>query len=49
MSINFQKNITLKEYINEWIEEVKKQYYLKVPIIVENLSDEILKDRKSVV
>lgn len=44
MSINFQKNITLKEYINEWIEEVKKQYYLKVPIIVENLSDEILNE-----
>lgn len=44
MSINFQKNITLETYINKWIEEVKKQYYLKVPIIVENLSDEILNE-----
>lgn len=44
MSINFQKNISLEEYINEWIEEVKKQYYLKVPILVENLSDDILNE-----
>lgn len=44
MSINFQKNITLEAYINEWIEEVKKQYYLKEPILVENLSDDILNE-----
>lgn len=44
MSINFQKNITLEAYINEWLEEVKKQYYLKEPILVKNLSDDILNE-----
>lgn len=44
MSINFQKSITLEKYIDEWIEKVKNQYYLKVPILVENLSDDILNE-----
>lgn len=44
MSINFQKSVTLEAYINEWIEEVKKQYYLKEPILVKNLSDDILNE-----
>ena len=34
----------LEKYIDEWIEKVKKQYYLKVPILVENLSDDILNE-----
>lgn len=44
MSLNFVKSITLEEYINKWIKNIKKEYYLKVPINIEKLSDDILNE-----
>lgn len=44
MSIDFIKNVTLEDYIDEWIENIKKDYYLKTSLDVENLSNDILNE-----
>lgn len=44
MSMNFQKVVNIKDYINEWIEKVVKKYYLQVPLQTSNLSNEVLNE-----
>lgn len=44
MVVNFKQKITLKDYIDNWIEEVKKEYYFKCPVDVEYLSNDILNE-----
>lgn len=44
MIVNFKQNISLKNYIDNWIDEVKKEYYFKCSIDVQYLSKDILNE-----
>lgn len=44
MSMSFRITVDVKEYVDDWIKNVIKKYYLKVPINVSFLSDDILNE-----
>lgn len=44
MSMNFKEIVNIKDYVDMWVADVIKRYYLKVPLDASNLSNEVLNE-----